>query len=32
VCIIVAQVVVPLAVGWWFLWRKRDQRQLQLAA
>jgi hypothetical protein len=30
--IILAQLLVPLAIGWWFLRGKRDQGRLQLAA
>ena len=32
VCSTLAYFVVPLAIGWWFLRRKRDQAQLQLAS
>ena len=31
-CVILAQLLVPLAIGWWFLRRKHDQGQLQLAS
>ncbi len=31
-CITLAQFVVPLAIGWWFMRRKRGQGQLQLAS
>jgi hypothetical protein len=31
-CITLAQLVVPLAIGWWFIRHKRDQGQPQLAS
>jgi uncharacterized membrane protein YobD (UPF0266 family) len=31
-CIILSQLFIPLAICWWFMWRKHDQGQLQLAA
>jgi hypothetical protein len=31
-CCSLAQIVIPIAVGWWFLRRKHDQGQLQLAS
>jgi len=31
-CVILAHFLVPLAFGWWFLRRKHDQGQLQLAS
>ncbi len=31
ICVIIAQLVVPLAIGWWFMRRKHDQGQLEPA-
>ncbi len=31
-CIILAQILIPLAIGWWFMRRKHDQGQLELAS
>lgn len=32
VCVVLAQVVIPFAIGWWFLRRQDNQGQLQLVA
>jgi hypothetical protein len=32
ICVTLAQVLTPLAIGWWFLRRKRDPGQLQPAS
>ena len=31
-CVSLAQFLTPLAIGWWFMRRKRDQGQLQVAS
>lgn len=31
-CISLAQFLIPLAIGWWFMRRKHDQGQLELAS